>query len=64
MKVDELKVGGLYLCSLSSHKVLVIDHLTDEKTKTIEIKRAGKVWDEDGRKFSLIELHDGQLVEL
>lgn len=75
MKVAELTVGEIYKCRLSGQDVLVI--LAEKRvTETIkgkpvdkatgEFDRAGKVCiEQNGMKmFSLIELHDGQLIEL
>lgn len=72
LQVKELEVGNIYACSLSSHKVLIIE--TEPKTVTdadgkdssIPSVKAGKICikhDSGDMKYILIELHDGQLRE-
>lgn len=65
MKVVELELGKLYQCILSDYTVLIVEApvLIDRETNTTELKKSGKVWMEEEKKFSLIELHDGQLIE-
>jgi len=66
MKLQELKLGKVYKCTLSNYDVLIVEApvLVDQETQTTELRKSGKVWMSEEKKFSLIELHDGQLTEI
>ena len=63
MKVKNLTIGGVYRCAMSNRNVLIVtaDMVVNQETSETKSVTSGKVWIESELKYSLIELHDGQL---
>tara|TARA_R110000772_G_scaffold46246_4_gene105599 strand:- start:765 stop:1001 length:237 start_codon:yes stop_codon:yes gene_type:complete len=73
LKVKELNESAVYECRLSGKRVLIVKiesqttKDTDGKETTAPEYKAGKVCiqiDTGDMKYSLIELHDGQLTQI